>query len=103
MTTLHVGDYGATLEMTIEEDDAAVDISGATTIQIKLKAPDGRLLNKTATLSSDGSDGKMNYTLQQGDLSVPGKWRWQGYLAGVGGWTGHTSEGQPFDVKQVVG
>lgn len=103
MTTLHVDDYGASLEVTVEEDGSAVDISAATTTLIKMRTPDGRVLSKSATLTTDGTDGKMYYTLQQGDLDAPGRWRWQGYLAGVGGWTGHTSEGQPFEVKQTVG
>jgi hypothetical protein len=103
MTTLHVDDYGAALEVTVEEDGSAVDISAATTTVIKMRTPDGRVLSKSATLTTDGTDGKMRYTLQSGDLDTPGRWRWQGYLAGVGGWTGHTSEGDPFEVKQTVG
>lgn len=100
---LHVGDYGTALRLTVSEDGTAVDVSAATTKQIKLRTPEGRVLTKTASFVTDGSDGAMQYTLQQGDLDAPGLWRWQGYLAGVGGWTGHTSEGEPFDVKQTVG
>ena len=103
MTELHVGDYGTSLQLTATENGSAIDISGVTTKQIKLRAPDGRLLTKTAAFTTTGVDGKMRYTLQSGDLDTPGRWRWQGYLAGLGGWTGHTTEGQPFEVKQVVG
>lgn len=100
---LHVGDYGTTIEVIVEEDGAVVDISSATTKQIKFRTPDGRVLTKTASFTTDGTDGAMKYTLQQGDLDEPGRWRRQGYLAGVGGWTGHTSEAKPFEVKQTVG
>jgi hypothetical protein len=103
MTELHVGDYGTALKLTVTESGSAIDISGVTTKQIKLRTPDGRLLTKTASFTSTGTDGQFQYTVQQGDLDEPGRWRWQGYLAGLGGWTGHTSEGDPFEVKQVVG
>src|SRR5687767_13948719 len=103
MTEFHVGDFGTALRLTVTEAGEAVDISGVTTKQIKLRAPDGRMLTKTASFTDTGTDGRFQYTLQQGDLDTPGRWRWQGYLTGLGGWTGHTSEAQPFDVKQVVG
>jgi hypothetical protein len=103
MTELHVGDYGTALKLTVTESGSAIDISGVTTKQIKLRTPDGRLLTKTASFTSTGTDGQFQYTVQSGDLDAPGQWRWQGYLAGLGGWTGHTSEGDPFEVKQIVG
>ena len=103
MTELHVGDYGTALRLTATENGSALDISGVTSKSIKLRTPDGRVLTKTATFTGTGVDGNFQYTLQQGDLDMPGKWRWQGYLAGLGGWTGHTSEGAPFTVKPTVG
>lgn len=102
MTELHVGDYGTALALTVVESGSAVDISAVTTKQIKFRTPDGRLLTKTASFTTTGADGQFQYTVQQGDLDTPGQWRWQGYLAGLGGWTGHTSEGDPFEVKQTV-
>ena len=103
MTTFHVGDFGTALILTVEENGATVDISAVTTKTIKLRTPDGRTLTKTATFTTSGVNGQFQYTLQQGDLDMPGRWRWQGYLTGLGGWSGHTSEAQPFEVKQVVG
>lgn len=103
MTEFHVGDYGTALRLTVTESGSAVDISSATTLEVKLKSPDGRVLVKTGALTGTGSDGQFQYTVQSGDLDFPGTWRWQGYLSGVGGWTGHTSEGAPFEVKQVIG
>lgn len=102
MTALHVGDYGTVLRLTLTENGAVVDISGATTKQIKLRTPDDRILTKPAVFTAGGTDGAFQYTLQAGDLNTPGQWRWQGYLVGIGGWAGHTSEGTPFTVKEPV-
>lgn len=103
MNDIHVNDIGTALDLTITESGAAVDVSGVGAAQIKLRSPEGRVLTKTATFVTDGTDGKVRYTTQSGDLSAPGTWRWQGYLQNLGGWTGHTSEGQPFEVRQNVG
>lgn len=99
----HVGDIGLALELEVTENGTALNISGAAAVFIKLRTPDQRLLTKTATLTNGGTDGLMRYVTVSTDLDVPGRWRYQGYIQNLGGWTGHTSEGQPFDVRQPVG
>lgn len=103
MSGIYVGDIGTALRLTVTEDGSALDVSGAGNAYIKLRTPDGRLLTKNASFVDDGTDGQIQYVTQANDLDVPGKWRIQGYLTNLGGWTGHTSEGQPFDVRQTVG
>ncbi len=103
MKTFMLGDYGAALRLRVTDDGEAVDLSLATVKRIKLRKPDGVVVTKDAEFTNDGTDGNMQYTLVAGDLDVAGRWRWQGYLAGVSGFTGHTSEGKPFEVKQLVG
>lgn len=68
------------LTITKESDGAAYDVSAATTKQILLKPADGgALLTKTASLYTDGTDGKLSYATETGILSVVGTWYAQAY------------------------
>ena len=101
---VHVGDVGTELVCEIVEydettgADVAVDVSGATELTIYLTKPNGTVLTKTASLDTDGLDGKIVYATISGDLSVAGTWRIQAYVAGVGGWSGSSREAS-FVVK----
>lgn len=77
---VRVGDIGTILEVTLTEDGAAVNISTATTIEIKLKPPEAATKTKTATFSTDGSDGKIRYITISGDIDEEGQWRIQGHV-----------------------
>lgn len=98
---IHVGDIGTVFRLTITEDGAAVDVSLATTKQIKFLAPNGTLLTKTATFTTDGTDGQIEYATVADDLSLPGKWQIQAHVA-ISGWDGH-SEALTFTVYSVIG
>lgn len=100
---IFVGDVGTALRLRVTENGEAVDVSLVGAKQIKLRTPDGRVVTKTAQFTDDGTDGYIEYVTIAGDLDVPGKWRIQGFLTNLGGWTGHTSEGRPFHVKAIVG
>ena len=90
---VHQGDIGTELVVAVtDEDGEVVDISGATTLTIYLTRPNGTTLTKTAVLDDDGTDGLMRYDTVAGDLIAAGTWRIQGYVAGVGGWSGSTRE-----------
>ena len=81
------GDVGTVLEVEIREDDVALDVSDATTKQILLRQPDGTTLTKTATFSSDGTDGRIRYVVVDGDLTA-GRWAIQGrVVTGSGEWS----------------
>ncbi len=77
---IHVGDIGTVFEITIVDDnDAAIDISTATTLQIIFKKPNNRgTLTKTATFTNSGTDGKLEYATISGDLDTAGLWYIQG-------------------------
>jgi hypothetical protein len=86
---LHVGDYGTTFRLTVEDDDGAVDISAATTREIIFTKPDGTVATKTAALTGDGTDGQMEYVTLSADLlmSAPGLLKYQGHVViGTGSW-----------------
>lgn len=89
----HVGDVGTVIQVTLQGNDSncvasALDISAATTLEIRLKKPDGSVLTKNASFVTDGSDGKINYTTIAGDLDQAGVWKVEAYVVIAGNsWT----------------
>lgn len=82
---LHVGDYGTLIKVLVKDIDssgnsAAEDISAATTKNIILKKPDGTKLTKTASFSTDGTDGYIQYVTVAGDIDTAGDWELQVYI-----------------------
>ena len=95
--TIKVGDWGTAIELTVQENGVAVDISGATTKTITFYKPDGTHVVKTAAFTTDGTDGKMRYTVTADELNQSGTWRAVGWIVtATGGW--HTDE-LAFDVR----
>ena len=78
--------------ITIQDDTTVVNISSATTRQIKFKKPSGTVVTKTASFVTDGTDGKLSYVTIADDLDEAGKWYLQVYLV-ITGWTGHSDQG----------
>ena len=74
---LVAGDFGQVVTLTVNDvdTDAAADISGYSTSQEMIfRDPDGNDTTKTAAFDSDGSDGLVTYTLEDGLLDEGGKW-----------------------------
>ena len=79
---LHVGDFGTVLTFTfLDETSTAVDLTGLTTREIIFRKPNGERLSKTPSLTSDGTDGKVTYTVASGDFDTKGMWQIQGRAA----------------------
>jgi len=74
---IHCFDQGTALRCTILDCDTPVNVSGAVTLDIILKRPDGALLTKAASLVTDGTDGKIEYITASSDLSMAGLWKLQ--------------------------
>lgn len=74
---IHDGDFGTILQTTVEEDNASVDISGASEVLFSAHPPGGTVKSFTAAFTNTGTDGKVRYTLVSGDIDVPGTWRIQ--------------------------
>lgn len=83
---IHVGDVGTLFRVRILDCDTGEpeDISGATVKEIRFKKPTGVILVKTATFSTDGIDGYIQYMVISGDLDMSGTWEIEGYVEGVG-------------------
>jgi len=69
----------------VDEDGNARDISAATTKDVILKSPQtNTVVTKTGTFTTDGTDGKFQYTTVEDDLDETGLWEVQGHVARSG-------------------
>ena len=73
-TSIHVDDFGWLAQLTIVQDDVAVDISSYTTRQFVFRKPDATEVTKTAVFDSDGTDGVLDYTVEDGLIDATGYW-----------------------------
>ncbi len=81
---IHVNDVGTIFELTVYDtvNDLSVvkNISSASTLTVKFLKQDGTVMTRNGVLTTDGSDGKFQYTTVAGDLDKIGGWRIQGYV-----------------------
>ena len=96
---IRVGDIGTAFRLTIvDEVEDVVNISAATTLEIRFNKPDGTSVDQAAAFRTDGTDGVIEYVTVSGDLDMPGKWQIQAYIVTpVGEWR---SEVEVFWVKE---
>ena len=81
MAEIFEGDTGTVVEVAVkDENGAALDVSTATTKDIILKKPDGTMLTKAASFTTDGSDGMIEFTSLATDFDKPGDYRLQAYI-----------------------
>lgn len=74
------GDVGTKFKVTIKEDGSAVDLiagSGVDDKKFLFEKPDGTVLEKDPSFSTDGSDGQLEYITQEGDIDAEGQWELQ--------------------------
>lgn len=77
---VHVDDMGTWIATIKDQDGEIVDVSGASVKKLTFKKPDGTTSIETADFTTDGTDGKIQYTMLAGEVSVAGQWTWQGYV-----------------------
>ena len=100
MGKIYLNDVGTRFEVTTKDDGIVVDISGATTKQILFKKPSGSLLTKNGDFTTDGTDGKLEYSVITDDLNEVGVWKIQTkIILGGGVWS---SEIEMFEVFQTL-
>jgi hypothetical protein len=78
----HVNDIGTTFVVTINDltssgGSAVADISDATSMVLYFKRSCGSTFSRTAGFTTDGTDGKIEYTTVDGDLNGAGNWEIQ--------------------------
>lgn len=96
----HVGDHGVRLEVQFVKGGQAKPIPSATVKILRIRAPGGRLIEQSASYSSDGSDGKIYWTIPKGFLTKSGVWYVQGIVEFPG--ARYTTEYKAFDVKPLL-
>jgi len=77
---IHRLDVGTVFEVTLMDGSSVVNISTATTKEIYFQLPNGTKLTKSASFTTDGTDGKLRYTTVADDLSLAGGWRIQAHI-----------------------
>jgi hypothetical protein len=92
-----LGDYGFVGKLTLVQDDTAQNISTYTTRQFILTPPDQVEQTVAATFDSDGSDGVLKYTFEDGDIDQAGAWSVRARISKTGGRL--TSEEHQFYVS----
>ena len=75
---IHVNDVGTQFLVTVTDGSSAVDISSATTKELIIKKPSGTKLTKATSFNTDGTDGKMQYSISYDDLYEAGSYKLQG-------------------------
>jgi hypothetical protein len=100
---MRVGDYGGVLRITVKEDGAVKDISGFTTAkQLRLIKPDRTTeTTVTATFTTDGTDGKLQYTIPSGFLTHKGHYRVQVLLTSGSAYLQSSIGSFPVEGNQV--
>lgn len=74
---IHVGDVGTVFRITVYDGAAVVDLSDSTDLLLVLKKPDGTTLERELEFTTDGTDGKVEYVLESGDMDAAGAWSGQ--------------------------
>lgn len=101
MPNPHVGDHGTVFAIVCrDQNNQVIDISDATALKILFKKPDGTTFSKTASFTTDGTDGSLQCSTTRTELDTEGKWRYQGWVEKVG-WEGYTDV-LKFDLDPVV-
>jgi hypothetical protein len=78
---LHVNDVGTTLEARVlDQNGRPIPIDAATILQMVFERPDKTTFVRNAELVGNGTDGRMAYLTEDGDLDAPGVWQLQGYV-----------------------
>lgn len=71
---IHIDDFGWIAALQIVQDGTPVDISGYTTRQFTFVKKDGTEIEKTATFETDGTDGWLQYVVEEGVIDTVGSW-----------------------------
>jgi len=77
---ISVGEYGEDITLTVtNEDGGALDLSAYTgTNEVVLLSPDQlKSITRTTSWATDGTDGKVTFAFQSGDVDREGDWSGQ--------------------------
>ena len=63
---IHKDDIGTVFTLTVKDGSAVVNVASASSKLIKFRKPGGVIISKTAEFVTDGTDGKISLTVNQG-------------------------------------
>jgi len=100
---IHKGDINHIFRIRVLDDGVAMNISTATTMEIKLEDEEtGTTTTYTASLTDTGADGKFEYATEDATvLNAVGKWKIQGRIVLADGTDFNTKMGG-FTVLSVL-
>lgn len=83
---IHVDDFGWQARLRVVQDGTPLDISTYTTRQFVFRAPNGIETSKTAAFLTDGTDGWLVYTVEDGliNRAASSGWRVWAHLEKTG-------------------
>ena len=82
---IHIGDSGVDTVVRFIHQGLPYDVSNASSNNIIFKSPDGTVKERAATFVTDGTDGRIKYTLQSQDIDKPGIWKIWGSVTTLNG------------------
>jgi hypothetical protein len=94
---IHVSDENVTFTFTIMENCVAISVASVTLKTLTFTKPSGSTLTKTASFSTDGTDGNIYYASIAGDLDEAGIWNVQAKVQ-FGSGSSYHSETKKFKV-----
>lgn len=82
MANFHIGDIGSILEITLMNGNSPVNLLEATKLELRLLKPRStEYITRSVIFATDGTDGKLRYVWQDGDLDVTGRWLLSIYIS----------------------
>jgi hypothetical protein len=102
MTNIKKNDVKTAMTVTVTDSaGAAINISTATKKTVTFLKRNGTTTVGTASFVTDGSDGKLTYSLVAGDANLAGAYKrqWHVELASGGKWTSDEIE---FEVDETI-
>ena len=91
---------GTKLRWTVLDEGEVLDLANASQMQVKFLKPDGTQVTKPLAWITDGTDGRVEYTVEAGVLNHAGTYKWQLYLV-ISPWQDHSAKGQ-FVVGDIL-
>ena len=83
---VHIGDWGTELRLTLKDGSDVVSLVGATYQRVRISDPDENVIIRDLVIRNPpGTDGKVKYVFQDGELDVEGQWEYQAKVLYSGG------------------
>lgn len=77
---IHKNDIGTVFQFVLTRDGATFDVSTASVKQVRFRDSDDYVVTRAAEFTTNGADGKLQYTTLDGDLDCVGTLRLQAYV-----------------------